>query len=317
MPTSSSRTTSQPKAASTPRSSEESDLPPRNPHKQKKTLFIGDSISANVNKEALVDATKTTVVTARAYSSVYDIEENVAKYPAKFPKSNFTDVVPAQLNKDEYQTLLLQAGSVDITNLNTKDDPAKYLEYFRQQTVISATSFFKSGENALSTHPNLEKVVLMKQTLRYDPCSVDPLCIKPALSQLFNNTVSEQWLKSQYKDKIFIGNHNIDCMGAIKEARYRDTKSGRFDGLHLIGSSGQKAYTNSVLNILKGAQLVETDYDYYHQNCPQNRRRNSNSYSQAVKGGNIRNIPQQERIFTLPTQNRFERLSGLSMNQGN
>ena len=57
-PTSSSRTASQPEAASSPQPSEDSDLPTRNHHKQRKTLFIGDSISANVNKEALVDATK-------------------------------------------------------------------------------------------------------------------------------------------------------------------------------------------------------------------------------------------------------------------
>ena len=95
------------------------------PKQKKKTLFVGDSISGNVDIGALENATQSKFVTARAYSSVYDTVTNVAKQAAKFPKSNFTDVVPKQLEKDDYQTLVLQAGSVDVTNLNTKENPSE------------------------------------------------------------------------------------------------------------------------------------------------------------------------------------------------
>ena len=64
-----------------------------------------------------------------------------------------------------------------------------------------------------------------------------------------------------------MGSHNIDCTGSIREARYRNTKTGFFDGIHLLGSSGRKAYTNSVLNILKQAGLVDLEFD--HANCAQ------------------------------------------------
>ena len=93
-----------------------------------KILFIGDSISANVNLSSLSTATQSKFVTARAYSTVHDTVSNVAKQSAKFPSSNFTDVVPSELRKDKYHSLILQAGSVDITNLNTKDAPAQHLE---------------------------------------------------------------------------------------------------------------------------------------------------------------------------------------------
>ena len=113
-------------------------------------------------------------------------------------------------------------------------------------------------------------------------------------------------------------------MGVIKEARYRETKTGQFYGIHLYGSSGQKAYTNSVLNILKGSQLAPADYDYYHQDCPQSRyqeKKPKKSYSQAARGRNNQNVHSQQRVlsqpnFTLPTANRFESLSGMR-NQGN
>ena len=288
---------------------------PKIKQKERKTLFVGDSISANVNIKALEIATNSKFSSARAYSSAHDTEENVAKYKTKFPKSNFAEVVPAQLKKDEYQTLVLQAGSVDITNLKTKNDPAAYVEYFKQETVLSAKRFFQTGEKALTAHQALEKVGLMKQTPRYDPANVDPLCIRPALAELYNNTMTECWMNSQFKDKIVIGNHNIDCTGSIKEARYRETKTGRFDGIHLYGSSGQKAYTKSVLNILKFAQLTSSDYDY-HKSCPQTRyHQNNMKQKKQMQPGPSRITNANQTRFEVPMQNRFETLSNLS--QGN
>ena len=157
---------------------------------------------------------------------------------------------------------------MDITNLNTKDDPAKYTEYFRQETVISAKNLFSAAVNALKVQPTLSKVVIMKPIPRYDPSHVDPLALKPTLSILFNNTLTDLWMESPHKDKIFVGNHNIECTGAIKESRYRQTKSGKYDGIHLFGSSGQKAYTLSVLNILRGAKVTSSE-ENFHLSCAQ------------------------------------------------
>ena len=71
-----------------------------------------------------------------------------------------------------------------------------------------------------------------------------------------------------YKEKLVIGTQNIECYGALNEARYRETMTGKYDGVHLYGSSGRKAYTNSVLNIRNNANLVTEDYQY-HKACPQ------------------------------------------------
>ena len=180
------------------------------------------------------------------------------------------------MRKSKYHSLVLQSGSVDITNLNTKENAAEYLEYFRQETVISAKNLFTAGVNALSVQPSLEKVLILKQIPRYDPVVTDPLSLKPALSQLFNNTLTDQWMSSPHKDKIFIGTHNIECTGAIKESRYRETKSGKFDGVHLFGSSGSKAYTKSVLNILKSASVI-TSEDSFHLSCAQYKYQNRQS----------------------------------------
>ena len=227
-----------------------------------KMLYIGDSISANVDIGALEVATQAEFVKAKAYSSIEDRVSNVAKQAAKFPASNFTNVIPTELNKGKYQCLILQSGSVDITNLNTKDEPSNHIEYFKQETVRSAHNLFNAATNGLRMQPTLRKIVIMKQVPRYDPSNVDPLGLKPSLALLFNNTITGLWMDSPNKDKIFIGEHNVDCTGAIRESRYRHTKSGRYDGIHLYGSSGRKALTLSVLNILKAANVTSSDHDF-------------------------------------------------------
>ena len=92
-----------------------------------------------------------------------------------------------------------------LTYLLTKDNATEYIEYFKQETILSAKNTYAVGVNALHVQPSLEKVVIMKQTPRYDPAESDPLLLKPALSQLFNNTLTEQWIDCPFKDRIMIG----------------------------------------------------------------------------------------------------------------
>jgi hypothetical protein len=198
-----------------------------------KILFVGDSISGHADIKVIADATHSKVVTTKAYSAVHDEVSNEAKEAAFFPKKNFLHVVPNEVIKDNYEHVIVQAGSVDITNLKTDVNPKKYSEYFKQEAVMSATNIFNSCVLALERQPALKSVVILKQTPRYDPLDIDPLGLKPALSQLFNNTLVDRWLSSPLKNKIFIGSHNIDCSVAIQAARYRHTKTGRFDGVHL------------------------------------------------------------------------------------
>ena len=201
------------------------------------------------------------------------ILQMLLKNSAKFPRKNFLEVVPHEAMRDNFEHLVVQTGSIDITNLKTEVSPEQNLEYFKQQTIMSAKNIFDSCLLALDKQPSLKSVVLMKQTPRYDPVSTDPLSLKPALSQLFNNTLTELWVSCNVKNKIHVGTHNIDCSGVIQSVRYRQMKTGRFDGVHLYGITGSKAYTNSVVNILKGAALTTADYEY-HQTCPQSKYQN-------------------------------------------
>ena len=284
---------------------------------ERKTLFVGDSVSNTVRIDALEKGIKTKITRAKAYASIHDVVSNVAKKAAKIPEANFSKIIPEKLQNDAFENLIVQAGSVDITNLKTNVQPSEHTEYFKQEAVISAKNLFSVVENSARSYPNLKKIVIMKQTPRYDPPIMDPLSLKPVLSELYNKTLEECLQSSQLKDRIILGTHNIDCTGSIREARYRETKSGRFDGLHLYGSSGGKAYTNSVLNILRSAGMVDPDYD--HSNCQQtryqarNRKHMKNYYwendvdvRRAEFGKNL--VDQQNTKYVIPTQNRFASL---------
>ena len=246
---------------------------------ESKMLFVGDSIIGHADINAISAAVESKIVTTKAYSAVYDDVSNNVKEPALFPKKNFLNVVPNEVTKDNYEHMIVQTGSVDITNLKTDVDPNQYLEYFKQEAVMSAKNIFNSCVLALERQPSLKSVIIMKQTPRYDPREVDPLSLKSALSHLFNNTLMDMWMSSSMKEYIFVGSHNIDCSGAIQSARYRHTKTGRFDGVHLYGSSGNKAYTRSVLNILRSAKLTSQESDF-HLSCPQSQYQKKQSRCQ-------------------------------------
>ena len=91
-----------------------------------KILFVGDSISGHADIKVIADATHSKVVTTKAYSAVHDEVSNEAKEAAFFPKKNFLHVVPNEVIKDNYVHVIVQAGSVDITNLKTDVNPKKY-----------------------------------------------------------------------------------------------------------------------------------------------------------------------------------------------
>ena len=282
-----------------------------NQNVQQKLLYVGDSISANVDFQALKEGTKTEIKPVKAYSAVFDNESNVAKKAAYFPQKNFTDVIAKEVENEEFDTMIVQAGSVDISNFNTKNDPEKHFEYFHQQSVMSAKNIFTACENALRMKPSMKKVIIMKQIPRYDRPDMDPLSIKQALSMIFNNTLTEQWRTTSFKEKIFIGNHNIECSGGVRESRYRNIQTGAFDGIHLYGSSGKKAYTNSVLNILNQAGLINQDFD--HQNCPQAQyqvKKNGFHNTNWTKDSDVRIISskKQNQEYEIPIKNRFSSL---------
>ena len=158
----------------------------------------------------------------------------------------------------------------------------------------------------------------MKQIPRYDYSVKDPQGIKPALSQLYNDSLVKQWLESPLKDRIKLGNHDLDCAGGVRDSRYRAGR--RYDGIHLYGPSGNKAYTESVLVILRGAGLVKNaPPSYFRRYHASNTAPVIKEYicptqdTDYLRDSDIRRNENQSRFqYSISTTNRFSHL-----NQGN
>ena len=258
-------------------------------------LYVTDTVGDIVDLEALENVTKKKIIKKKAHSAVYSTDDNLVKRAPSNPSLNFTDVISSQLETKDHHSLIIQAGAEDITNLITEENPSQYLEYFKQETIISAENIFTAAEKALELQPSLKKVVVMKHIPRFDPISNDPLSLKTELSTLFNSTLTKSWINSKHKSNILIGEHKIECKGAKKEARYRQVGTGFFDGIHLLGRMGKVAYTDSVLDIVEVAGLAKSE-----KTIAQHQPSHRNTY-------------EKESTYSVTTQNRFNVLS----NQGN
>ena len=187
--------------------------------------------------------------TAKAYSSVYDSQ-------AKWPEYNFTDAVKYYLDhpgREHFDVLVTSAPTVDITNLNTSQLTAnENTDYFHQRVIVSSQNMFSLAKQSLEQNPNLSKVILLEHPPRFDAKEVDPTSLKPVLARLANATLSQLWLNSPLNDKIIIGRHSLESSGAGAQhlARYKNQRTGKYDGVHLYGEMGRTDYTNSVKTIL-------------------------------------------------------------------
>jgi hypothetical protein len=122
---------------------------------------------------------------------------------------------------------------------------------------------FKLAESVLQTYKDIEKVIILKKPPRFDPIRDDPLQLKPQLSSLGNALLFDLWCKSNMRNKIVIGDHQIPhLLGDSHHLVFGHPESGKYDGLHLHGSEGQATFQASILGIMRTAGLIrEKDGD--------------------------------------------------------
>ena len=220
---------------------------------QDKLLWISDSITSNVDFVFLSRQTNCNIKSVKAYNIAPDTGDSL------FPNQNFLDVVDAELESSSYKTLVLGGGSVDITNLNTLDNPIDSITEYREKIIISAQKMFCIAESAIHTHPSLEKVIILKNTPRFDLSSKDPLGLKPQFSALVDSIIFGLWCESRFRDSIILGEHDIpehlhkEAFGSLDDKGY--------DGLHLKGCEGKTILTKSIQKILLKGGIISPGMD--------------------------------------------------------
>ena len=205
-----------------------------------KVLYASGSIGQNCDLQSISEDTQTNIVTVKAYSSVYDEK-------AYYPEKNFEQVIPKELGKQNYNHLIMQSSSVDITNLRRINVNINN-HYLRQEATKSSFNMIKTAERAIQEHPSLEKVLIVERAPRHDKMSW--------LSKFSNEELHRLLNLSSFKDQINIGLHTLDFDGDLINSVYGSRLTHKnYDGIHLRGPSGRSSFTKSLLNIFNNAGL--------------------------------------------------------------
>ena len=231
---------------------------------KQKILFVGDSVGLTANLRIIEKSHKCRIRSARAYSSVYD---KSAKWPAK----NFKDVVTHNLKNpgdENYKTLMMSSPTVDISNIASTIITGDSLE---QKVIESSKNMFTIAEQALMEHKTLKKVIIMEHPPRFDGKNAQ-------LVQVANNALKQLHGNSSYKDMIVVGQHSLECpgSGSTHTGKYRDSYTGRYDGVHMYGYTGTRDYKDSVSSILLMA-FPEEISDHHQPRSELGNRRDDHS----------------------------------------
>ena len=117
--------------------------------KKARVAWVGTSLSKQLNKSKFENDLKVDLNIEHAYCIVNETD-------AHFPEKNFRAVVPKVIGNDDINTLVLQAGSIEITNFDVnkavKDPKNKIDEYKKQwfeKVEKDSSNLFDIAEDTL------------------------------------------------------------------------------------------------------------------------------------------------------------------------
>ena len=178
--------------------------------KKKRVLMVGDSLSRNLNISVLQNVTNMEVKRTEAFI----VDKNDPK--ARYPEKNFMEIVPEELKKDRYSTLILQGGTNEVTNLDTTGNVGDKIESLKEEIKVATEKLFNIAEQSLANNPELENVVILKRIFRCDIQQNDPAQIKNKLSEFGNRVLDDMWLTKGCPKNIIIAHQPLECQGEAK-----------------------------------------------------------------------------------------------------
>ena len=159
--------------------------------------------------------------------------------------------------------LIMQTGSIEITNINVDDamkDTNKRLEEYQKewfnQTEEDSKDLYKIAEKAIKQRPGL-KVVIVKRLPRFDHSSQDVIGIKAKLSTFGNSVLDQQWIKSGSPSNIKIVELKLNAENSryLRNLIFGD--SAQTDGIHANGPAGSRHFTYRAVQAVK--QILDPD----------------------------------------------------------
>ena len=248
--------------------------------KKHKIAWVGTSISKVLDKGKFESDINVELKTERAYCIKDDPN-------AFFRESNFRKVVPKVLKNNDIDTLVLQTGSIEISNIDVNQsvmDPKKEIDQYKKEWFAKveedSSNLFDIAEDAIKHSSNLKKVVIIKRLPRFDRSRDDILGIKSQLSKYGNNCYDQQYIKRGRPENICIVELNgLEPAGYLRDIVYGNVNKESYDGIHFRGQHASRHFT------LRAVQAIKTII-----NCQPNpslpRQKNEK------KSDNHRNFPQ-------------------------
>ena len=153
-----------------------------------RVTWVGTSISKALDKNKFEHDTEVELTTEKAYC---------IKEEGRYPKDNFSAKVPEIVRKGDVDTLVLETGSLEITNMEVNKammDPHKDINEYKKEwfekAEVASTELFKIAEDAIKADETIQ-VIILKRLPRFDRKLCDNIGIKSKLSN-FANRVYDQ-----------------------------------------------------------------------------------------------------------------------------
>ena len=297
-----------------------------------KVVWVGTSISKAVDKKKFEKDLNVDMTVAKAHC---------IKEEGHNEESNFSAIVPEIVQKDGADTIVLQAGSIEITNLDvnkammdTSKDIIEYKKEWYQKVENDSKNLFHIAEDAVAMDPSLN-VIIVKRLPRYDKPSTDILGIKSQLSKFANHVYDQLWLKQGSPSRIHVVELDLgsDKYYHLKNIIFGNLNSASYDGIHLVGEGASRHLTyravQQISKIITKPHQSETlpaprhahrnrnlseKLRQDHTNCEQARyqrsqlardshgvSRQARTYADVVRSSNYR--------YSVPTQNFYAPLN--------
>ena len=206
--------------------------------------------------------------------------------------------------------MILGAPSVDITN---QDVTKGILEENTTETIASAHHMVDAADYALASG-QVNQVILMEHTPRYDTPNNDPYEAKPHLARLANETLKRAVSNARHRDRMMVGCHcGLQTGGQARAElmtncgnnwRSRNVKVGKYDGIHYYSREGQVAMTGSLLAVLKQAGLEKSPKPLPASPKTGDEGQDHNQWHTVGRGP--RGVAPAPTAFQIPLSNRYE-----------
>ena len=321
---------------------------PKKKHNKKRSKprvsWIGTSLSNVLDKTKFEKDLDVEMTMHKAYC--IDGEET-----AYFKNKTFKNVVPRVVENENTDILVLQTGSIEITDLNinealldTKKDLNEYKRKWFEKVEDDSKKLFKIAEEALVKNENIKKVIIVKRLPRFDRGSKDILQIKSQLSEYGNVTYDQMWQKRGSPEKIQVVHIDMNChsSGYLKRIIFGDPASKDFDGIHLRGDGATRHFTYRAIQAVRqvmfpaksnfcassqsGRQArdippTKSGRDTDHTDCPQSQyqhRRTNSQFQYQNRQGNRQgqNSYRQTGIRNMRQMERTSNTQAADMRKG-